>query len=199
MSTPNPTDPGYSNPDPDPHAEPARRGNSSALLWTLLLVALLALGWWWFGKQSVTAPITEPDVIEAPVASDGSTTATGSTKDVVAATDAKRTAEKPEARPTPKPVAGITRDPAPLASNEAPRYPAQALRSGIEGSVSVRIEVDAKGVPTDVEVVARSGERSRELDRAVIDAVRNWRFEPAMKNGKPTAGAVVLPVDFKRG
>ena len=68
----------------------------------------------------------------------------------------------------------------------------------MEGSVSVRIEVDANGVPGDVRVVERSGERSRDLDRAVINAVRDWRFEPAMKDGKPVAGAVVLPVEFKR-
>ena len=98
----------------------------------------------------------------------------------------------------PKPVARLTRDPVPLAGNETPRYPAQALRSGVEGSVNVRIELDAKGVPTDVQVVERTGERSRDLDRAVLEAARKWRFEPAMKDGKPVAGAVVLPVDFKR-
>ena len=59
------------------------------------------------------------------------------------------------------------------------------------------VEVDASGVPTDVKVVERSGERSRDLDRAVTDAVRKWRFEPAMKDGKPVAGAVVVPVEFK--
>ena len=68
----------------------------------------------------------------------------------------------------------------------------------MEGSVNVRIELDANGVPTDVQVVERSGERSRDLDRAVVEAARKWRFEPAMKDGKPVAGAVVLPVDFKR-
>jgi protein TonB len=61
----------------------------------------------------------------------------------------------------------------------------------------VRVEVDASGVPTDVKVVERSGERSRDLDRAVTDAVRRWRFEPAMKDGKAVAGAVVVPVEFK--
>lgn len=196
MSTPNPNDPGYSGKDPNAPADPVRRGNSSALLWILLLIALLALGWWWFGQQPATTPPAEPAVIEEPVAGDVGTARENADK---AAADRKRTAARTEAKPKPKPAAGITRDPSPLASNEAPRYPAQALRSGIEGSVSVRIEVDANGVPTDVKVVERSGERSRELDRAVIDTARRWRFEPAMKNGKPVAGAVVLPVEFKRG
>ena len=73
-----------------------------------------------------------------------------------------------------------------------------ALRSGIEGSVSVLVEVGADGVPTDVRVVRRSGERSRDLDRAVTSAALDWRFEPALRNGRAVAGAVVLPVDFKR-
>jgi protein TonB len=31
----------------------------------------------------------------------------------------------------------------------------------------------------------------------VTDAVRKWRFEPAMKDGKAVPGAVVVPVEFK--
>ena len=38
---------------------------------------------------------------------------------------------------------------------------------------------------------------SRDLDRAVTSAVLKWRFEPAMKDGKAIAGAVVVPVEFK--
>ncbi|HEY5971271.1 MAG TPA: TonB family protein [Pseudoxanthomonas sp.] len=161
------------------------------------MVALLGLAWWWYGRQATVPAPAEPAVIEEPVAGGESAETTAGNN--AASAESKRAANKSDAKPKPKPVAGITRDPAPLASNKAPKYPAQALRSGIEGSVSVRIEVDAKGVPTDIKVVERAGERSRELDRAVIDAVRNWRFEPAMKNGKPIAGAVVLPVEFKRG
>ena len=198
MSTPNPNDPGYSATDPNVPADPPRRGNSSPLLWVLLLIALLALGWWWFGKQPAATPPGESATIDGPVATDAASNANDKADKPVVA-DAKRPANKNEAKPRPKPATGITRDPAPLASNEAPRYPSQALRSGVEGSVSVRIEVDANGVPTDVKVVERSGERSRELDRAVIDTARRWRFEPAMENGKPVAGAVVLPVEFKRG
>jgi protein TonB len=188
MSTPNPNDPGYKHVDPDaPVVAPPR--NSNALLWLLVLVALIALGLWWYGKReagqavdtSATAP--QPAVVEE----------TAPRPSVVA--DKKPVVKKPEAKP--KPAAKLNRDPSPLASNQAPKYPPQALRSGVEGSVSVRVEVDANGNPTDVTVVERSGERSRDLDRAVTDAVRKWRFEPAMKDGKAVAGAVVVPVDFK--
>lgn len=188
MSTPNPNDPGYNHVDPDaPVVAPPRK--SSALLWLLLLAVLIALGFWWYGKRDTTQPMVEPVTTEQPAVVDEGATAS------VAAASVK----KPEAKPQPKPqpVAKINREPSPLAGNQAPKYPPQALRSGVEGSVSVRVEVDASGVPTDVKVVERSGERSRDLDRAVTDAVRKWRFDPAMKDGKAVAGAVVVPVEFK--
>lgn len=189
MSTPNPNDTRYNSVDPDaPVVEPPPR--TSPLVWVLLLLVLLALGWWWYGNRADDAPAPVlPTVTEQPVPGESTTPAS----------TAKPVASAPVARkPVAKPAAGITRDPTPRAGNELPRYPAQALRSGVEGSVSVRIEVDASGTPTDVQVVERSGERSRDLDRAVIDAARQWRFEPAMKDGKAVAGAVVLPVEFKR-
>lgn len=187
MSTPNPNDPGYNRVDPDaPVVAPPR--NSSALLWLLLLVALVALGLWWYGKREATDASNLPAATQPAVVDETAPPAA-----VVA--DKKPVEKKPAAKP--KPAATLTRDPSPLASNQAPKYPPQALRSGVEGSVSVRVEVDTNGNATDVQVVERSGERSRDLDRAVTDAVRKWRFEPAMKDGKAVPGAVVVPVEFK--
>ncbi len=186
MSTPNPNDPGYNRVDPDaPVVEPPRK--SSAMLWLLLLVALIALGLWWYGSRNTADTDMTPVSTDIPAVVDDTANAP--------VVPAKPAAQKPA--PKPKPVARINRDPSPVAGNPEPTYPAQALRSGVEGSVSVRIEVDANGNATDVSVVERTGERSRDLDRAVLNAVRKWRFEPAMKDGKAVAGAVVLPVVFK--
>lgn len=85
----------------------------------------------------------------------------------------------------PVPMAGQTPPPA---------YPSAALRRGDAGTVMVRVEVGADGVPTDVSVEARSG--SRDLDRAALDAVRRWRFNPAQRDGQPVASSVVVPIDF---
>lgn len=77
----------------------------------------------------------------------------------------------------------------------APEYPAAAMRNGDQGTVMVRVEVGTDGVPTSVEVAQRSG--SRDLDRAAVNAVRQWRFQPAQRDGQPVPGAVTVPIDFK--
>ena len=53
------------------------------------------------------------------------------------------------------------------------------------------------GVPTSTSLAQSSG--SRELDRAATQAVRRWRFEPAMSDGRPTVGQVIVPIDFSPG
>jgi len=35
------------------------------------------------------------------------------------------------------------------------------------------------------------------LDEKAIEAVKQWRFEPALKNGKPVAVAINLEVEFR--
>ena len=82
-----------------------------------------------------------------------------------------------------------------LVSSPAPAYPRNALRSGASGDVQLRIEVGADGVPTDVEVVGSS--RNRDLDRAAVQAVRRWRFQPAMQNGVAVAATVQQTISFE--
>ena len=92
-------------------------------------------------------------------------------------------------------VAATNRQPRAMAGNVEPKYPASMLRAGVGGTVVVMAELDANGNPVDVKIAERSGER--ELDRAALNAVRQWRFEPALRNGKAVASSVRVPVDFK--
>jgi protein TonB len=75
-----------------------------------------------------------------------------------------------------------------------PDYPESARKDGAEGTTTLRVEVLATGRVGEV-VVARSAGR-RDFDRAAIDAVKQWIFEPARRG--PTAVAVwaTLPVRF---
>jgi protein TonB len=66
---------------------------------------------------------------------------------------------------------------------------------GEGGTALVIAYIGPDGVPTSTDLAQSSG--SRELDRAAQSAVRRWRFEPAMENGRPTVGRVVVPIDFR--
>ncbi|MGV8942114.1 MAG: energy transducer TonB [Lysobacter sp.] len=100
----------------------------------------------------------------------------------------------PATAPT-APIVAITQ-PIPLAGRTpAPSYPPRALRRGESGTVLVQANIGADGVPTSVTVTRGSG--SRLLDRAAVDAVRRWRFQPALQDGRPTVGTVNVPIEFK--
>jgi TonB family protein len=86
---------------------------------------------------------------------------------------------------TPVPIQG---------QNPAPRYPTAAMRKQETGTVTVRVQVDAQGNPTGVALIGRSG--SRELDRAAMEAVRRWKFQPAQRNGAAAPGSVDIPFEF---
>lgn len=101
------------------------------------------------------------------------------------------------AAPETAPVAMAAGDrPQPIADQSPPpTYPPAALRNGVEGSVVVRVDVDATGYPMNVTIIQRSG--SRDLDRAATDAVRRWRFQPAQSGGVAVPGSIEVPFDFK--
>lgn len=114
--------------------------------------------------------------------------------------EAPRIVEEAPPAPAPPPTApeapaSSPSDRAPvLVSSPAPRYPAQAWRRRESGTVRVRVDVGPDGVPTATSLVQGSGSRS--LDKAALDAVRRWRFEPAMAAGRPTVASVVVPIEF---
>lgn len=109
----------------------------------------------------------------------------------------------PDYGPGPDPAPGapviasaVDQPPVPLRdSTPAPDYPPSALRRRQGGTVLVRVEVDASGRPAGVALVQRSG--STDLDRAAMEAVREWRFQPAQRDGQPVPGSLVIPVDFR--
>ena len=172
-------------PPPDDEATTHRR--PSPLLWVLLVVALLALAWYFLGGRGAPGP--EPAAtIPAPVA--------GAEGDADAATDVDAATGRPDTRrpaTATTPATGPTRAAQPVARLQ-PDYPREAFRAGEQGRVLLSVQVGADGVPTDVQVAESS--RSRDLDRAAVEAVRKWRFEPALDNGQAVASTVQVPIDF---
>jgi TonB family protein len=76
-----------------------------------------------------------------------------------------------------------------------PVYPDSALRAGIQGVTRLRFEVLATGRVGRVLVEESAG--SGDLDRAAVEAVKSWRFEPARRGDQPVAVWVTLPVRFE--
>ena len=79
--------------------------------------------------------------------------------------------------------------------NPAPAYPVSARRNGDEGTVLLKVLVNAEGVPLQVDVDQTSG--SPPLDKAALVAVRNWRFVPARRGVQNVEGWVRVPVVFR--
>ncbi len=75
-----------------------------------------------------------------------------------------------------------------------PRYPAEALKENKTGVVVLVVSIDAKGGVTNVRVERSSGDAR--LDVAAQDAASKWLFKPEIKNGKPRASQVRVPVEF---
>jgi protein TonB len=82
-----------------------------------------------------------------------------------------------------------------LVSMKPPVYPPRCLRSGIEGVVKVRVLVGENGRPQEVSLAKSSGESL--LDEAALQAVKDWVFKPAMRNGVPARAWAVVPIEFK--
>lgn len=168
--------------------DPGHR-HTSPMLWIALIVAMFAAALVWLRyanpDDSASAPMGERmlPATEAPVATTP-----------VPAKRAAAPATTPQRRVAP---AVRDRDARPLSSNAKPMYPRSALRSGVEGSVIASLNVDTRGRVTDADIVQRAGGRDRDLDRAVLTTVRDWKFEPAMHNGRAVASVVRVPVDFR--
>jgi protein TonB len=173
-----------------PIEESARKETSNRNL-TLLLLLLLGVLFVWYRYNQTQS--SEASLVGTTTITAASTVDKGSAADAAEGDTATSTAIAPRAttaRVTPRSSA-----PVPIAGNPLPKYPISALRHGEGGEVVLQVRIDEKGQPIDVDVARRSG--SRDLDRAAMQAVREWRFKPATRNGKPVSAVVELPVAFK--
>ena len=82
--------------------------------------------------------------------------------------------------------------PAKLVKKVEPQYPADAKEKGVEGTVKLQIIVRKDGSVTVQNVV--SGDSI--LSPAATDAVRQWRYDPAMLNGVLIEMQTMVDVNF---
>lgn len=73
-------------------------------------------------------------------------------------------------------------------------YPEDALKYGLEGTVTLKVAVDSEGKVTSAEVVKGIG---LGCDEAAQAAVMKTKFHPGENGGKPVSSTLILNVDFK--
>ncbi len=73
----------------------------------------------------------------------------------------------------------------------APEYSAQLRHALAEGDVRVSFTVTPKGDVANARIVESS---DRAFEKAALDAVRQWKFAPAVKDGRPVS--VTVQQDF---
>ena len=106
----------------------------------------------------------------------------------------------PEAEPalagdTPPPRASGLADTGPHpVQRTMPTLPADASPDFRGAAARVRVTVDEDGQVSDAEILTSSG--SPLLDQAALDSVRQWEYDPAIRNGQSVPAVVTEQVKF---
>jgi len=79
--------------------------------------------------------------------------------------------------------------------NGPPNYPYAARRRGMQGRVIIDVRVDRDGEVREAAIASSSGYRI--LDRAALEAVRQWTFAPARRGDRPVESTIAVPIVFK--
>jgi TonB family protein len=78
-----------------------------------------------------------------------------------------------------------------ILSRVQPQYTAEAMRARIQGLVDLRAVVEPDGSLSSIQV-ARSLDAVHGLDQAAVDAVKQWRYLPATKDGVPVRVTITI-------
>src|SRR3989442_810857 len=68
-------------------------------------------------------------------------------------------------------------------SQEYPTYPEEARKKQLEDQVIVRYVIGKNGRVIDVQIINHAKEPM--FDQATVEAIKQWRFRPMIKDGKP--------------
>lgn len=74
-----------------------------------------------------------------------------------------------------------------------PEFTDQARQANFQGTVALQLIVDAEGNPQNIHITRHLG---MGLDEKALEAVRQYKFKPAMYQGHPVAVQIIVNVDF---
>lgn len=99
---------------------------------------------------------------------------------------------KPEP-PKPSRPKGPTREAQP--DNQAqPEIPDELKHSNFKSFVRVKVEIDADGSFTPI---LRTSSGNTEIDNRVLEALKRWRWKPALKDGMPVKSVQLFKFEFE--
>ncbi len=76
-----------------------------------------------------------------------------------------------------------------------PDYPELARQARLEGNVILQVVIQKDGSVSEPQLL-RVDKANLGFEEAAISAVTQWRYEPAMQNGKPVAVYLTVKVEF---
>jgi protein TonB len=77
----------------------------------------------------------------------------------------------------------------------APIYPAELARKKLEGTVYILFLVDKSGKTRDLKVQKSSHPA---FNKPALKAVKQWKFEPGKRKGKPVQFRMRVPITFQK-
>ena len=75
-----------------------------------------------------------------------------------------------------------------------PKYPPSAREEKVAGMVTVETVISEEGVVEDIQVIKSPDDR---LSAAAVEAIQQWRFEPALCDGTPVGVYYNLTIKFR--
>ena len=75
-----------------------------------------------------------------------------------------------------------------------PEYPELARKKKISGTVILSLTVGTDGLPHDIQIKNKLGHG---LDEKALEAVRKWKFAPALRDDQPVETRIDVSVSFK--
>jgi TonB family protein len=88
---------------------------------------------------------------------------------------------------------GVLYGPVPIRKVD-PKYPAEAVRQNIQGEVVLYAIIRANGSVDSIQVVRRL---DPQLDRDAVEALAQWKFRPATRDGKPVDVEAIVHIPFQ--
>lgn len=94
-----------------------------------------------------------------------------------------------------KRVTGLAQASPEYFAGPAPEFPAALRKKALAGKATIRARITARGAVADPVIESASDPAFGEV---ALDAVRSWRFLPAVENGRPVERTASIPIEFAR-